>query len=95
MIAVWKFELPIDDYVTILAIPRGARLLTVAVQDGRLVLYALVDTAYPNVMRRMRIAGTGHPISGDEAANYVGTVLMHGGRLVFHVFDLGEVSDVD
>ena len=91
MIAVWKFEVPIDDLATI-DMPSGARLLTVAVQGGSPVLYALVDPSAAKVARRLRVAGTGHPILPDDAGIYVGTVLLHGGALVFHIFDIGEVT---
>jgi hypothetical protein len=91
---VWKFELRITD-VQEVRMPRGAELLCVGTQagtDGVVMLWARVgiDAArsQPLAVRRIRIAGTGHP---DATGDYVGTVQLHGGALVFHVFDLGEV----
>ncbi len=55
-------------------------------------IWALVDTEMPKVSRKFRVYGTGHPVLDIEqdSAVHVGTVQLHGGTLMFHVFDLGE-----
>lgn len=86
MIAVYKYNLPMDDYVTI-NLPRGAEVLHVGVQHGETQLWAKVDTGKPAEKRRFRIAGTGHPLDGDKL-EFVGTLMLAGGGLVFHVFEV-------
>ena len=82
---VYKYQLPIDDRARVL-MPSGAELLCVAMQHGRVTVWARVDPSATMVTRQFRVAGTGHP--GVEGS-YIGTVFP--GPLVFHVFDLGEV----
>lgn len=89
---VWKFELSISDYYDIL-IPRGAKILTVQMQDHAICAWALVDQNAPMVNRKFRIAGTGHQLVIEGTAvemQYVGSVQQLGGALVWHVFDMGE-----
>ena len=88
---VYKYLLGVNDMVT-LDLPQGAEPLHVDVQGGRVWLWARVDPSQPEVPRVFRIAGTGHDLGPANNAPHVGTVLLHDGRLVFHVFELGEQS---
>lgn len=111
----------VDDYLPV-RMPRGAVLLTAyrqlrkaaagaAPSDpvGRvehLVVAALCDPAAPLVTRRLRVAGTGHPLgndtglgaqgppasAADAGGRYVGTALFMDDTYVLHVFDLGETG---
>lgn len=85
---VYKYPLDIQDEVTVM-MPKGARVLSVQVQNGRPCLWAVVD---PNEMtleeRFFRIAGTGHSIQDDVVDGFIGTIQMYDGRLVFHVFEM-------
>ena len=85
---IWKYTLSLVDYVDI-EMPTGARILSVGIQNEQICLWALVDPEKTAAKYRFRIAGTGHPI-GKEAENwdFVGTVIMMNGALVFHVFHL-------
>jgi hypothetical protein len=94
MKSVWKFPLnPIQDFLEI-EMPAGARLLTVRTQysNNTAVLWALVDPEARKVKRRLRLAGTGHPLTDLESAHWVDTVLLLHDNFVLHVFDLGEVE---
>lgn len=72
--------------------PAKAQLLHVDLQHGQLCLWALVDQNQPNVSRLIRLYGTGHMLSNEQTVEqYIGTVLMHSGHLVVHVFDAGEL----
>jgi len=88
---VYKYPLDIQDEVVVM-MPKGARVLSVQVQNGRPCLWAAVD---PNKMtleeRWFRIAGTGYPVEDSIIENYIGTVQMYEGKLVFHVFEIKEV----
>jgi hypothetical protein len=85
---IYKFEVPIYDDAVIM-MPKGARILSVQVQHGKPVLWALVDHNAPEVKRRFAVRGTGHDIDG-LVGEFVGTFQLRDGRLVFHLFDLGE-----
>ena len=89
----------------LIAMPRGAVLVCVDVQSRHLgppdwrmgrpgteqpCLWAVVHPERETCVRRVLIVGTGQPT--EEGAEYVGTFQLGGGRLVFHVFDAGEVT---
>lgn len=82
---VFKYPLPLlYDWVRI-PMPRGAEPLCVQMQDGRPCMWARVDIDEPVVTHHFRVAGTGHDLD-DEVGRYIGTIQMHGGDLVLHVF---------
>ena len=85
--SVWKFELPIDDTVYA-TMPDGAEVLSVQAQFGVPCIWVLVDPAMPKVTKKFHWRGTGHPL-GDVGA-FVGTVQLHGGSLVFHLFEASK-----
>jgi hypothetical protein len=89
MVTVYKYPLGISD-VQEVVLPRGAQLLRVDEQDehkGRYRQWMLE----PPVKRRIRIAGTGHPLPGYHGT-YLNTFFADGGRLVFHAFDMGQAT---
>lgn len=85
---VWKFPLAIEDQ-QLVEMPKGAELLHVGEQHGTLALWALVNPTGGQklVRRRIFVRCTGHRLWTHP---YVGTVVMAGGDLVWHVFDGGE-----
>lgn len=87
MKTVWKFELSAKDHQTI-SLPKGAKPLTVQVQNDEPMLWCLCD---PNEVvcedRFFRLSGTGHPIT-DEDIDYIGTFQLYGGGFVGHVFEV-------
>ena len=91
---VWKFEIPVGDFVQI-SMPFGAELLHFATQgaEEKPCVWALVDPTARTCKRRFRLIGTGHQFRGVGHGEYVGTIHIKGGALVFHLFDLGTVSD--
>jgi hypothetical protein len=62
-------------------------LLTVQIQNNEPHLWAIIDVQATSDTGRTLILcrGTGHEFTGDER-EYLGTVQMHGGSLVFHFF---------
>jgi hypothetical protein len=89
---IWKFEIPIADEFAI-EMPAGTELLSVQAQGGTdPVLWALVDDKAPMARRGFALRGTGHEADGLTKGDYVGTFQVHGGRLVFHLFAIGESS---
>lgn len=77
--------------LTTLAIPAGARLLHVDIQDGRFCLWAEVpDKDAPTEARQVQILGTGWDLPFDPAgeARYINTVLTEGGAYVWHAYEM-------
>lgn len=88
MKVIWKYELEVTD-VQRVAMPEGARLLSVQAQGAAPMLWALVDSRAPIADRMIGIVGTGNPAPDDDVdAVYVGSVMC--GAFVWHVFDGGE-----
>lgn len=85
MKTIWKFPIDITDQQSV-EMPDGARILTVQVQGGEVCLWAEVDSTAPKMRRTVYVFGTGHPLSPDLSADYVGTIQIRGGALVFHVY---------
>lgn len=92
MRVIWKFPLAITDEQEI-DMPDGAIILAVQTQWGgpeqgaRAFLWALCTPDAPNRTRKIRIAGTGHPIDEPDL-HYINTIQFDGGALVFHVFEV-------
>lgn len=82
---VWKYPIPIQDYVLV-PLPKGAKILCAKVQKGGLNLWALVDSEEPETEDvTIRIAGTDHPIE-EPNLEYIDTVLMYQDTFVIHIF---------
>ncbi len=84
MKAIWKF--PLESRM--LQMPRGAQILTVQVQNEVTCVWAICDKEASQVTRRLVVVGTGWEI--EPKGTYIGSFQLHGGVLVFHVFDEGE-----
>jgi hypothetical protein len=85
---IWKFELETTDNQEI-EMPIGAEILTMQTQNEIPCIWALVDPKAEKETRTFEIFGTGHPIYYDMGVsrNYISTYQLHGGTLVFHVFE--------
>jgi hypothetical protein len=85
---VYKYQVSANDYFE-LELPIGAQVLTVDVQYATVCLWAIVDPNAKTETRRFRVAGTGHDIvEPPSKLDYIGTFQLHGGMLVFHVFEV-------
>lgn len=83
---VYKYELAIDDYVSI-SMPKGSKILHLDLQYGRPFIWALVDPDAEEETRNFRVAGTGHEIGDTYCQRYIGSFMLMNGALVFHVFE--------
>lgn len=84
MKTVYKYPLKIDDYQQVI-LPIDAKILCIKVQNGTPYLWALIDKEQThNETVTIRCAGTGHDIK-DEV-EYIDTIMVVGGALVFHFF---------
>jgi len=83
---IYKYPLEIVDH-QFLVLPEGAEILSVAEQNDYIVLYALVDEKETELDEiPIKIIGTGNPVENIEGYEFIGTVKIYGGKLVFHVF---------
>jgi hypothetical protein len=90
---IWKYELKTVGcaHLAEIEMPKGAKILSALVQFGEIVIWAMVDPAAPNVNRVVEIVGTGWEVPERALlAPFIGSVMLEGGHLVFHLFDLGE-----
>lgn len=85
MKTIYKYSVPIKDSF-LLELPENFQPLKVEMQGAEPKMWALVDTSDNLVTIRFRWFGTGHMIPSYYMGHYVGSVLMHGGSLVFHLF---------
>lgn len=85
---IFKYKLRVTDTQKI-SMPVGAEILTVGVQEDFICIWALVNDDHAIEERTFEIFGTGNPIHGDMgiSRNYLGTVFMHDGKLVWHIFE--------
>lgn len=84
MKTIFKFPLMMTEQQRV-AMPIGAQMLTVQMQNDTPCLWALVDKS--NNLHDVKIftVGTGHEITRDDLV-YIGTYQVYGGKLIFHVF---------
>ena len=95
MLTIWKYPLELTDSTQQIAMPKGAKILTVQMNDTKICIWALVDSDAETDYRDFKIYGTGHAIyQSIEDLAYVGTVQMGllgplgKSILVWHVFEL-------
>lgn len=84
MTTIWKFELEVEDTQWI-ELPRGAKVLSVGVQNGTPCLWAQVETDEPKDSVLIITHGTGHPMKSANM-KFLGTYQLNQGLFVGHVF---------
>ena len=82
---IYKYELSVEKEQRLI-LPLGSRILSVGVQNNFVVLWAEVDRRQttPEIYI-IYTYGTGHDIS-RQRGKFIGTCLMMGGALVWHVY---------
>jgi len=85
MTYVYKYPLAIQQsqFVTV---PLGAEFLTAQAQHEGICLWALVTPSQKEERRFIEVFGTGHTMP-PASRDYIGTVQLEGGSLIFHVFE--------
>lgn len=83
---IYKYPIKLTDTQT-LKLPINGEILTAQMQGDTLCLWAKVDENITGTEERIiEVFGTGHPMS-DDHRRYIGTTQMHGGALIWHVFE--------
>ncbi len=81
---IWKYTLPEKSY-PVISMQKGARVLSVDVQHGKVQVWALVDPNAVEELREFRMAGTGDSLEEEIVSwRFIGTVQM--GDFVWHIF---------
>lgn len=87
---IYKYALDLQDTITVRA-PRVLRWLHCDVQHGHPVLWGEVDIETQEREHVLVLRGTGHDMTGEEG-RHIGTIMLQGGALVFHLFEAKEGS---
>jgi hypothetical protein len=83
---IYRYELELIGDPSV-PMPKGAQVLSVSTERDRLECWALVDPMVAEIeLREFRVVGTGNP-APEDLGRFIGTVLVYGGHLVFHVFE--------
>jgi hypothetical protein len=83
---IWKFGFEVTDDFS-LEMPDGAQILHVESQSLMPCMWVEVDPSAPRVTRNFHVYGTGHHMH-SEPQWYLGTFMLHGGALVFHLYEV-------
>lgn len=85
--SIYKYQIRHEDEQVVM-LPKGAEILSVQIQSGVLVLWAIVFTKNETEPRVIEIYGTGSsfPTIGQFERKYISTVQDNLG-LVWHVFE--------
>jgi hypothetical protein len=82
---VWKYELTPTHQT--FEMPTGAKIVSVILQRGGPVMYAEVDPTAPLVKRNFIVVATGDSVYYEDA-EFIATIGLADGALVFHVFEV-------
>ena len=85
MTTIWKAELQPADVQQVM-VPMGAEMLCAREQFDKICVWYRCDPSAAKEPRTIAIVGTGNPAPGAEG-RYLGTASLHGGNLMFHVFE--------
>lgn len=91
MKTIFKYELkprPTTSLVAPVMMPHDAKYLHVGAQGDRMFIWAEVDTESSTLEHTFEVFGTGHEMYVDMGIerNHIGSLMMHDGALVFHVY---------
>lgn len=85
---IWEYTLRGEAGVQEIVVPEGARFLTVLSRYDCPVLYFMVNPTGYRAKLQVSAVGTGELLADDlaYAARYLGSVVCHGGLLIWHIF---------
>lgn len=86
MVTIYKYEIDTTDEQKVF-MPFDSQIISVVSNNNRIYLYALVRDDEKNFKpKTVYVCGTGHPADHLNRSVFLGTVLTHEGKLVWHVF---------
>lgn len=83
---IYKYPLEIVTGVATVEMPYYSHVLCVQVQRELPCVWATVDPRWPLRTHKFHVFGTGHAFPEFNPGLYLGTIQLHGGDLVAHVF---------
>lgn len=85
---IWKFEIK-DLSCAIFEMPKGSKILSIQTQKETPCIWVLVNPLNEKELRHFEVYGTGHDISFNKETElkFINTFQLHGGNLVFHLFE--------
>lgn len=86
MSRIYKYPLVFTE-VQEIEMPKGAQVIHVGVQAGVICVWAIVDPTRPVERRSFAILPTGRPDFNPKIVQHLGSVIMAGDALVWHVFE--------
>ena len=91
MRTIWKYRVHQLESFTH-QIPKGARFLSVQIQNGTPEIWFTVETTQEMEERKFFMALTGQEIPQDlfNVADYLGTFQLSGGSIVCHLFEIQD-----
>lgn len=87
MTTIFKYLL--DSAETTIELPYGAKPLRVDMQNGKIFLWAEVDTNAHIVKRTFEVFGTGHTLPFAKRT-FLNTFFVQDGEYVFHAYERHE-----
>lgn len=90
MKVIWKAKLEGGGSSTI-RLPKGAKILWVATQDGKPMIWALVDPDAEVIDIPVGVYATGENLP-DDVGRFIGAFYLYGGTLVYHVFQKEQIE---
>lgn len=85
---VFKYKINDTEDYTIINIPFNSVLLSVDTQGDEIFLWASAEDSETRIVKRkIRVAGTGHPIK-DTVLQFLGTVKQMADSLIWHIFEV-------
>jgi hypothetical protein len=88
---IFKYKLHITDRQE-LQLPVKADIIKCAYVNSDLYIWAIIEDQHDTESIDFSVYGTGDPLP-DNPGIYIDTVILHEGRLVFHVFRLPNPSN--
>ena len=86
MSVIWKYPLLVVSQQRIM-MPAQAQILSAQIQQGKPMLWVLVNPRNEKVERIVSVYGTGHVHDRDSFGTFIDTFQMQNGELIFHVFE--------
>lgn len=88
-LSIWKLPLRVENKQSI-EVPLGAEFLCAREQHDKICVWFRGEPGADRVRIAIEIVGTGHP--APAGGRYLGTAALHGGDLMFHVFEMGRTA---
>ena len=84
---IFKYTIDLDKREQEVVMPEFAEVLSVQLQHGNAQTWALVDPDDEQKPRKFFVFVTGAFVENSERLRFVGTIQLHGGSIVLHIFE--------